>query len=158
MIQNIECNLYVQIKKPYIKCGASNCLRSNQDRWAKAGPPPHGVTPVKGSVHVVVQRRFVDHVLHDARIADLLNWTRQVAVPDETFFSTLNHNPALGVPGAYKGRVYILGACISGTKVSVFVYVKLIKRKKMRVNLSTYLSRAVKIMNPQHFPSENDFT
>jgi len=71
-------------------------------------------TSVKGSVHVVVQRGFVDHVLHDARVVDLLNWTRRVRIPDETFFSTLNHNPALGIPGAYKGGVYIRGACISG--------------------------------------------
>ena len=62
----------------------------------------------------MVQRGFVDHVLHDARVVDLLNWTRRVRIPDETFFSTLNHNPALGIPGAYKGGVYIRGACISG--------------------------------------------
>ncbi|XP_052273483.1 beta-1,3-galactosyl-O-glycosyl-glycoprotein beta-1,6-N-acetylglucosaminyltransferase-like isoform X3 [Dreissena polymorpha] len=77
--------------------------RANRDRWQKAGAPPHNITAFKGSVHVVVNRGFVDFALHDQRAHDLLNWTRQTQVPDETFFSTLNHNPHLGVPGSYLG-------------------------------------------------------
>ncbi|KAH3706326.1 hypothetical protein DPMN_065711 [Dreissena polymorpha] len=77
--------------------------RANRDRWQKAGAPPHNITAFKGSVHVAVNRGFVDFLLHDQRAHDLLNWTRQTQVPDETFFSTLNHNPHLGVPGSYLG-------------------------------------------------------
>ncbi|XP_052806099.1 beta-1,3-galactosyl-O-glycosyl-glycoprotein beta-1,6-N-acetylglucosaminyltransferase-like [Mya arenaria] len=77
--------------------------RANTYRWADAGPPPHGVIPTKGSVHIIASRGYVDFVLHDPIATDILNWTQKTAVPDETFFSTLNHNPSLGVPGSYKG-------------------------------------------------------
>ncbi|XP_052805494.1 N-acetyllactosaminide beta-1,6-N-acetylglucosaminyl-transferase-like [Mya arenaria] len=77
--------------------------RANKNRWANAGPPPHGVVPTKGAVHIIASRGYVDFVLHDPIAADLLNWTRKTSVPDETFFSTINHNPSLGVPGSYKG-------------------------------------------------------
>ncbi|WAR05056.1 LOW QUALITY PROTEIN: GCNT2-like protein [Mya arenaria] len=46
---------------------------------------------------------WIYFVLHDPIAADILNWTRKTAIPDETFFSTLNHNPSLRVPGSYKG-------------------------------------------------------
>lgn len=95
----------VQILKAY---NGANDLeatieRANKDRWEGVGPPPHGITPVKGSVHIIASRGYVDYVLHDQRAHDLLNWTRRTKVPDETFFASLNHNPALGVPGSYKG-------------------------------------------------------
>ncbi|XP_052251981.1 beta-1,3-galactosyl-O-glycosyl-glycoprotein beta-1,6-N-acetylglucosaminyltransferase-like isoform X1 [Dreissena polymorpha] len=77
--------------------------RASTDRWQRNGAPPHNITAIKGSVHIVANRGFVDFILHDQRAHDLLNWTRQTEVPDETFFSTLNHNPHLGVPGAYLG-------------------------------------------------------
>ncbi|XP_025102191.1 beta-1,3-galactosyl-O-glycosyl-glycoprotein beta-1,6-N-acetylglucosaminyltransferase-like isoform X2 [Pomacea canaliculata] len=77
--------------------------RANKGRWASAGSPPHGIAPVKGSVHIVVNRDFVDYVLHSPVAQDFLNWTRRVDVPDETFFSSLNHNPHLGIRGSYKG-------------------------------------------------------
>ncbi|KAH3870381.1 beta-1,3-galactosyl-O-glycosyl-glycoprotein beta-1,6-N-acetylglucosaminyltransferase-like [Dreissena polymorpha] len=77
--------------------------RANRDRWRKAGPPPHNITALKGAVHIVANRGYVKFILHDKRAHDLLNWTRQTQVPDETFFATLNHNPQLGVPGAYIG-------------------------------------------------------
>ena len=73
-------------------------------RWEKAGSPPHGLTKVKGSVKIAASRGFVDSVLHDPKIADLLNWTRHTKLPDETFFATINHNPSLKVPGSYTGR------------------------------------------------------
>ncbi|XP_052806391.1 beta-1,3-galactosyl-O-glycosyl-glycoprotein beta-1,6-N-acetylglucosaminyltransferase-like [Mya arenaria] len=82
---------------------AGTVKRANTNRWADAGPPPHGVVPTKGAVHIIASRGYVDFVLHDPIAADILNWTRKTAVPDETFFSTLNHNPSLGVPGSYKG-------------------------------------------------------
>lgn len=70
-----------------------------------APQPPHGVIPTKGAVHIAVSRGFVDYVLHDKRAQDILAWTNYTYIPDETFFSTLNHNPHLGVPGAYTGNV-----------------------------------------------------
>ncbi|XP_052805496.1 beta-1,3-galactosyl-O-glycosyl-glycoprotein beta-1,6-N-acetylglucosaminyltransferase-like [Mya arenaria] len=77
--------------------------RANTKRWADAGPPPHGVVPTKGAVHIIASRGYVDFVLHDPIAAGILYWSKKTAVPDETFFSTLNHNPSLAVPGSYKG-------------------------------------------------------
>ncbi|XP_025102015.1 beta-1,3-galactosyl-O-glycosyl-glycoprotein beta-1,6-N-acetylglucosaminyltransferase-like [Pomacea canaliculata] len=73
------------------------------DRLSSAGPPPHGIVPTMGSVHIAVNRDFVDYVLHSPVAQDLLEWTQFVAIPDETFFSSLNHNPQLGIRGSYKG-------------------------------------------------------
>ncbi|XP_070202943.1 beta-1,3-galactosyl-O-glycosyl-glycoprotein beta-1,6-N-acetylglucosaminyltransferase-like isoform X2 [Littorina saxatilis] len=78
--------------------------RSNPDRWESAGKPPGGIEPVKGSVHVTVNRDFVDFVLHNETGQAFLNWSRHVDVPDETFFSSLNHSPHLGIRGAYIGE------------------------------------------------------
>ncbi|XP_067674440.1 beta-1,3-galactosyl-O-glycosyl-glycoprotein beta-1,6-N-acetylglucosaminyltransferase-like [Haliotis asinina] len=77
--------------------------RANRGRFEKAGDPPHGITPVKGSVHIVVNRGFVDYVLHNKTAQDFLAWVKNVDVPDETFFTSLNHNAHLRVPGAYLG-------------------------------------------------------
>lgn len=77
--------------------------RANTVRWRAAGRPPHNIRPTKGAVHVIVQRGFVDYVLHSAIAKDFLNWVKKVDIPDETFFSTLNHNSNLKVPGSYLG-------------------------------------------------------
>eukprot|EP00106_Octopus_bimaculoides_P009581 XP_014777023.1 PREDICTED: beta-1,3-galactosyl-O-glycosyl-glycoprotein beta-1,6-N-acetylglucosaminyltransferase-like [Octopus bimaculoides] len=77
--------------------------RANKHRWAKSGPPPHGIKPIKGSVHVILQRGFVDYAVNSPVAKDLLEWTKTVLIPDETYFATLNHNPHLKVPGSYTG-------------------------------------------------------
>ncbi|GAB1602867.1 beta-1,3-galactosyl-O-glycosyl-glycoprotein beta-1,6-N-acetylglucosaminyltransferase-like isoform X1 [Argonauta hians] len=77
--------------------------RANPHRWKNSGPPPHGIRPVKGAVHIVVQRGFVDYILHSEIAKDLLEWTKTIEIPDEAFFATLNHNPQLKVPGSYTG-------------------------------------------------------
>ncbi|CAI9722394.1 beta-1,3-galactosyl-O-glycosyl-glycoprotein beta-1,6-N-acetylglucosaminyltransferase-like [Octopus vulgaris] len=78
-------------------------VQANTNRWEKSGPPPHGIKPIKGSVHVVVQRGFVDYALNSPVAKDLLEWTKTVQIPDELYFATLNHNPHLKVPGSYTG-------------------------------------------------------
>ncbi|PVD26133.1 hypothetical protein C0Q70_13801 [Pomacea canaliculata] len=77
--------------------------RANKDRYTSAGPPPHGTVPVKGSVHIAVNRDFVNFILHNPVGQDILNWTRGVPHASEEFFSLLNHNPHLGIRGSYKG-------------------------------------------------------
>ena len=67
--------------------------------------PPHKFVINKGSAHIVACRSFVDYVLNDRRAQDLLDWMRDVRVPDEHYFATLNHNPTRGVPGAYTGEI-----------------------------------------------------
>ncbi|KAK3601140.1 hypothetical protein CHS0354_019133 [Potamilus streckersoni] len=79
-------------------------IRANNERWQNAGTPPHNITATKGSVHVTVNRDFVDYVINNPIAQDFLNWTRNVDFPDETFFTSLNHNPQLGIRGSYKGE------------------------------------------------------
>ena len=71
----------------------------------KANTPPHNITAVKGSVHIVASRGFVEFALLDQRAKDLYEWSRNVTIPDEVFFSSLQHNPQLGAPGSYKGTL-----------------------------------------------------
>lgn len=77
--------------------------RANKDRWNKLPPPPHNLTATKGSVHIVVNRDFVDFAIHNQKAKDLLEWVKQVSVPDECYFATLNHNPILRIRGSYLG-------------------------------------------------------
>ena len=72
-------------------------------RHIKKAPSRVNITLAKGSVHIAVQRGFVDYVLHDPRALIFREWVKDTFVPDETFFTSLNASPQLGVPGAYKG-------------------------------------------------------
>ena len=93
------------ILRPCLKWNHYYYYRSNPERYQKAGKPPHNITLVKGAVHIVASRGFVEFALHDQRAKDLYEWSRNVDHPDEVFFSSLNHNPQLGAPGSYKGTL-----------------------------------------------------
>ena len=80
-------------------------FRHYQGRWKKAGKPPHNLQITKGRVHIIACRGYVDYLLHNQVAKDLLQWVKKTSIPDETYFSTLNHNPELRVPGSYKGIV-----------------------------------------------------
>ncbi|ESO11476.1 hypothetical protein HELRODRAFT_139499, partial [Helobdella robusta] len=67
--------------------------------------PPRGIIIWKGSVHVVLSRAFVDFALHHPISIALQNYLKDIFVPDEYFFSTLNNNPNFGVPGSYNDPV-----------------------------------------------------
>ncbi|XP_064629077.1 beta-1,3-galactosyl-O-glycosyl-glycoprotein beta-1,6-N-acetylglucosaminyltransferase-like [Lineus longissimus] len=67
-------------------------------------PPPYNITPMKGSLHIVASRGYIDFILHSMIAKAFTEWLRDTGIPDETFFSTMNHNPHLGVPGSYKGE------------------------------------------------------
>lgn len=70
----------------------------------KKEPAPHGVLITKGSAHMAVSRKFVEFVISSKIAHDLLDWMYDIRVPDEHFFSSLNHSPHLKVPGSYKGN------------------------------------------------------
>ena len=70
----------------------------------KKSPIPGGFLICKGSAHIAATRAFVDYILHDKTAQDILQWTKDIHIPDEFYFQTLNHNPDKGVPGAYTGR------------------------------------------------------
>ncbi|KAJ8315950.1 hypothetical protein KUTeg_005964 [Tegillarca granosa] len=76
--------------------------RANKNRWKKVEPAPHGIKPTKGSLHITANRAFVDYVLHNKTAHEFLNWTKKTKIPDETFFSSLNHNPILVYRGLTK--------------------------------------------------------
>uniref|UniRef100_K1QDF4 Beta-1,3-galactosyl-O-glycosyl-glycoprotein beta-1,6-N-acetylglucosaminyltransferase 4 n=1 Tax=Magallana gigas TaxID=29159 RepID=K1QDF4_MAGGI len=79
-----------------------NNTRANKDRWNIKEKPPHDIVPVKGSVHVTLNRRFVEYVITNRVAADFLEWVNKTGIPDETFFATLIHNPQLEIPGSFK--------------------------------------------------------
>ena len=78
--------------------------RANKYRFRRSGPPPHNIIATKGSMHVVANRDFVSYAIYNKIAQDLLEWTKKVKMPEETFFSTLNHNPQLGIRGTFKGK------------------------------------------------------
>jgi len=73
-------------------------------RGKRKGPIPHGFNVAKGSTHMAVTREFVQFAVNDSRARDLLYYMRNIKVPDEHFFQTLNHNPQMDIPGAYIGQ------------------------------------------------------
>ncbi|KAL3870458.1 hypothetical protein ACJMK2_038521 [Sinanodonta woodiana] len=73
-------------------------------RWKDAGKPPYNIRPLKGSVHIVANRDFVDFLINNRIAQEFYNWTKKTKVPDETFFPSLNHNPQFGVKGQYNGK------------------------------------------------------
>ncbi|XP_069119179.1 beta-1,3-galactosyl-O-glycosyl-glycoprotein beta-1,6-N-acetylglucosaminyltransferase-like [Argopecten irradians] len=79
--------------------------RANTDRWEKAGLPPHDIRPIKGSMHIVAIRAFVEYALHNPIALEFLEWTKHTSFPEETFFSSLHYNAHLNVPGAFKGSL-----------------------------------------------------
>lgn len=88
--------------------GANNIAGSvkyaKKSRYRKAGGLPKvNVTLTKGSVHIIATREFVLYAIYNESAIKFLSWVKKTEVPDETFFSSLNHSPQLGVPGAYRG-------------------------------------------------------
>jgi hypothetical protein len=82
-------------------------------------PPPHGILISKGAVHIAVSRGYVDYVINDHRARDILQWmNRSCFIPDESFFTTMNINPHLGVPGSYLGKFASLFCIIETIKLN----------------------------------------
>ncbi|KAK7116068.1 N-acetyllactosaminide beta-1,6-N-acetylglucosaminyl-transferase-like [Littorina saxatilis] len=74
-------------------------------RWRKSQPTPYILTMSKGDVHMLASRGYVDYVINSRVAHEMLAWLQDSFIPDETFFSTMNHNPQLGVPGSYLGSL-----------------------------------------------------
>ncbi|KAK6170994.1 hypothetical protein SNE40_019263 [Patella caerulea] len=85
-------------KNVYEPNGTYRIVKTNE----RYKDPPHRMVVVKGSAYGVFTRRFVDYVINTKLARDLLEWCRGVLSPDEYYWSTLNHNPHLHVPGSYK--------------------------------------------------------
>lgn len=76
---------------------------TNPERFNGRPPPPLSVTPYKGAVHVLVRREFVEYAVTAEDGDRILNWTKLVGHSSEYFFSTLNFNARLNIPGSYVG-------------------------------------------------------
>ncbi|CAI9727854.1 beta-1,3-galactosyl-O-glycosyl-glycoprotein beta-1,6-N-acetylglucosaminyltransferase-like [Octopus vulgaris] len=75
----------------------------NFRRMGLKPPSPHNITVSKGSIHITASRGYVEFLIMDRRSQDFINWVRDTRNPDETLFSTMNHNPHLRVPGSFNG-------------------------------------------------------
>lgn len=83
-------------------------------RWARARVrPPHNIRPVKGSVHVAVNRHMVDFALHSNVSRDFQIWLQKTDIPDETFFASLNYNSHLGIHGSFAGLLIFWLDCLN---------------------------------------------
>jgi len=71
-------------------------------------PAPNRINVTKGSVHIVAVRGFVQYVIFNETAIKFLNWVKDTYIPDETFFSSLNHNPHLRIPGSYLGWLRLI--------------------------------------------------
>ena len=78
-------------------------FRRNMDRFDGKLPAPYHINATKGSVHIVAVRAFIEYVINNRTATEFLDWVKTTYIPDETFFSSLNHNPHLRVPGSYLG-------------------------------------------------------
>lgn len=76
---------------------------TNPERFSGRPLPPMSVKPYKGSVHVLVRREFVEYAVASEEGERILNWTKLVGHSSEYFFSTLNFNARLNIPGSYVG-------------------------------------------------------
>lgn len=65
--------------------------------------PPHNFLIAKGSAHVALSRKFAEFAVYNQKAKDLLKWMKDIRAPEEHFYPTLNHNPTLNIPGAYRG-------------------------------------------------------
>ena len=95
---------------------------------------------VKGAVHIVARREFIEFAIQDVRALSILGVlqshereNKKGIVADETYFATLNHNPkTIPVPGAFTGNTSLVGQlhpvrekqwifdgvkCMSGTSI-----------------------------------------
>ncbi|XP_064642861.1 beta-1,3-galactosyl-O-glycosyl-glycoprotein beta-1,6-N-acetylglucosaminyltransferase 3-like isoform X1 [Lineus longissimus] len=68
-------------------------------------PPPLQIVPYKGNMHMTASRGFVDFIVNDPKAHTFYKWVEDTRYPEETYFSTLQHNAHLGAPGAYTGNL-----------------------------------------------------
>ena len=68
-------------------------------------PFQHPITFWKGAAHMTLSRQFVGFLLQDKIAEELRAWSEDAPHPDEMVILTLQHNPQLGAPGAYAGKM-----------------------------------------------------
>jgi hypothetical protein len=94
------------------------------NRFDNGVPPPSGVNVVKGAVHIIATRGFVDYAINSPTAGKFLWWVKMTKIPDETFFSSLNHSPQLKVPGSYLGELQCVLRSLKITEKLLHVRIK----------------------------------
>ncbi|XP_037312659.2 beta-1,3-galactosyl-O-glycosyl-glycoprotein beta-1,6-N-acetylglucosaminyltransferase 3-like [Pungitius pungitius] len=69
----------------------------------KKSPPPIGSPMFTGNAYFVVSRAFVEHVMQDREVQQLLEWERDTYSPDEHLWATLQRMPS--VPGSAPANI-----------------------------------------------------
>ena len=86
----------------------------NRRTRVRKSRPPHGIKLTKGPVHIIASREYVEYVIISEIAQDFLAWVEDTSIPDETFFTSLNYNPQLGVPGSFTGWSIIVPGYLPG--------------------------------------------
>ena len=74
-----------------------------------------------GIAHVTASRDFVEYALTNEIAQDLSAWLNDTYIPDESFFSTLQHNQLLKAPGGSIGKLYFLFTDKSGIMIIIVI-------------------------------------
>jgi len=99
-------------------------------RWGYR-PFPNNLTPVKGPVHVTLNRHMVDFILHDRVSLELQEFYKQPTWgPDELFFAVFNNNPSLRIHGAYGGNLTAIEPPLDANQEYSFIDSRSITRYK----------------------------
>ncbi|XP_032378616.1 beta-1,3-galactosyl-O-glycosyl-glycoprotein beta-1,6-N-acetylglucosaminyltransferase 3 [Etheostoma spectabile] len=69
----------------------------------RKSPPPISSPMFAGNAYIVVTRAFVEHVMQDREVQQLLEWERDTYSPDEHFWATLQRMPS--VPGSMPANI-----------------------------------------------------
>nr|XP_040024802.1 beta-1,3-galactosyl-O-glycosyl-glycoprotein beta-1,6-N-acetylglucosaminyltransferase 3-like [Gasterosteus aculeatus aculeatus] len=91
-------------------------------------PPPIGsIAMFTGNAYFVVSKAFVEHVLRDREVQQLLEWERDTYSPDEHLWATLQRMPSVpgSVPANIKYDVSDMQALARAVKWSYLHYITL---------------------------------
>ena len=69
----------------------------------KKEPPPFDLTILKGEIHGLFSRRFVEYIVESPQAQGFLRWCWNTSHASEHYWNTLNYNRKLNVPGGYYG-------------------------------------------------------
>ncbi|TDH09561.1 hypothetical protein EPR50_G00088790 [Perca flavescens] len=69
----------------------------------RKSPPPISSPMFTGNAYIVVTRAFVEHVMQDREVQQLLEWERDTYSPDEHLWATLQRMPS--VPGSMPANI-----------------------------------------------------
>ena len=93
-VESISMPLGKMGRYEYIHTVTQNALAKTV---RKKLPPPHGMRLFAGSAYVVVTREFVQWVMENSTVRDILDWSKDTYSPDEMLWASLVRFP--GAPG-----------------------------------------------------------